>query len=559
MHFNSTKNAPSLTHRVTIFADTTSISRHREILTTGIVAFFVAMTISQLVSPAPNLHDDFGNLLIADTLLHGRFANPVPPAAESIESFHVITNPSYASKFPIGIGATLATGRLIFGTFNAGLWLSAALGSASIVWMLMACFNRKWAWTLGMLVALHPIWQNGWSQEYTHGWLAMAGMAIVLGGVLRLRKLDFTSDKVWRLLTRNGVMIATGAIMLMFSRPFEGALLTSIVSLPVAIKLLQSGSLRVQSFYWASVPALIIFSSGLAIQANINRSITGSAFRMPYQLHEAQYGVAPVFIWQKPHEPTLGHRYPEQIEFHRGWSMDAYKSANSPLGYSQLFSHRLQFIVQNWGTWFAIIPLTVLGLPRERRRFGYLFVAACVAIFAINCIPWIATTYVAPLIPLAIVLVCASLRGWLRVLSVFVHKNSTEGNQPSAPSQRIRLERLVMVLLIAVQCVGLVAATVGRVQAIQSQAPDWATQRLELVERLNRVNGNQLVLVRYELGHSVHREWVFNGADPAHSKIMWARWSEELNESVLSAYPNRKVWILDVAKNDATMLRSMHE
>ncbi|MCY2985178.1 MAG: hypothetical protein NTY15_16255, partial [Planctomycetota bacterium] len=161
---------------------------HWYVLIPGMTGFLIAMAIAWSRWPSPTMHDDFGNLLVASTLLEGRLSNPVPEAWESMETFHVVFQPSYASKYPIGLGFMLAVGKLIFGTFAAGLWLCAGLASASIAWMIAAHFPRRWAMASGMATATHPIWQNGWSQEFTNGWLAVTGTAIVLGGLLRIRR-----------------------------------------------------------------------------------------------------------------------------------------------------------------------------------------------------------------------------------------------------------------------------------------------------------------------------------------------------------------------------------
>jgi len=80
-------------------------------LSPGVVAFFVAALVSLWVPPYPNLHDDFGNLLVADTLWHGRVSNPTPPSHELLQTFHVVVEPTYAAKFPIRYGRGARAGE----------------------------------------------------------------------------------------------------------------------------------------------------------------------------------------------------------------------------------------------------------------------------------------------------------------------------------------------------------------------------------------------------------------------------------------------------------------
>src|SRR5208337_26553 len=54
--------------------------------------------------PTPDLYDEFGHLLVADTLRHFRLANPAHPLHQFFETFFVIQDPSYSSIYPIGQG-----------------------------------------------------------------------------------------------------------------------------------------------------------------------------------------------------------------------------------------------------------------------------------------------------------------------------------------------------------------------------------------------------------------------------------------------------------------------
>src|ERR1700727_1729506 len=71
--------------------------------------------------PAPQVYDEFGHLLVADTLLHFRLANPAHPLRKFFETFFVLQTPSYASIYPPGQGLMLALGRAIFGLPWAGV------------------------------------------------------------------------------------------------------------------------------------------------------------------------------------------------------------------------------------------------------------------------------------------------------------------------------------------------------------------------------------------------------------------------------------------------------
>src|SRR5215472_9458835 len=72
------------------------------------VALRLALLPHQPV-PSPDLYDEFGHLLVADTLRHFRLANPPHPMHRFFETFFVLQEPTYSSIYPIGQGFMLAT------------------------------------------------------------------------------------------------------------------------------------------------------------------------------------------------------------------------------------------------------------------------------------------------------------------------------------------------------------------------------------------------------------------------------------------------------------------
>src|SRR5205814_10513804 len=94
--------------------------------------------------PVPYVTDEFSYLLSADTLAHGRLTNPSPPMSEHFETPHVLVRPTYASKYPIGQGAALAVGQMLFGLPIVGAWLASALACVAIVWALRAVAQPSW-------------------------------------------------------------------------------------------------------------------------------------------------------------------------------------------------------------------------------------------------------------------------------------------------------------------------------------------------------------------------------------------------------------------------------
>jgi len=70
-------------------------------------------------------------------------------------------------------------------------------------------------------------------------------------------------------------------------------------------------------------------------------------------------------------------------------------------------------------------------------------------------------------------------------------------------------------------------------------------QRIGLT--LQSLPGKQLAIVRYSRTlHNIHEEWVYNGADIDHSKIVWAREIPGVScRPLLDYFNDRQVWLVE--------------
>jgi hypothetical protein len=266
--------------------------RSLSVLIVGLLVLASRIALIPLLGiPEPSWHDEFSYLLAADTFAHGRLTNPPHPMAVHFESFHIIQQPTYMSMYPPAQGLALAFGERLGHPWIGQLVVTSLMCSA-LCWMLQGWLPPGWALFGGLLAALRlgilGYWMNGyWSASV----VALAG-ALVVGALPRLRRHGRLRDAIW---------LALGLAILANSRPYEGFILGVAAATELTIWL--SGSRRPQlSIVLTRVvmPLVVILGITAVATGYYYYRVTGSPFRMTYQVNRGVYSQAPYFLWQEP-------------------------------------------------------------------------------------------------------------------------------------------------------------------------------------------------------------------------------------------------------------------
>lgn len=478
--------------------------------------------------PEPIVHDEFGYLLAADTFAHGRLTNPTPPFWEHFETFSILMKPTYQCFAQPGQGMMLALGQFVFGNPFWGVWLSCGLMCAAITWMLQGWLSPEWALLGGFISVLRYGVFGYWANSYWGGAVGAIGGALVLGALPRIKE----SHRI-----RDALLMGLGLAILANTRPFEGF----VFSIPIAVILIAWLIGRKSPSFRVTVPrvvlplTLVLTVAAAGLGYYLSR-VTGSPLRMPYQIERQTYAVAPYMSWQPVRQEPIYH-HAEIRKMYVEEELVGYK-------FLKTFPGFLLKLYMGWSFYFAIalsfpLLMLVVVLPRD---FSFRNLDRSTVIL--------------------LIILAASALGW--VLESFYSPHY------SAPATGLFLALVLIALrevrqwgnrgLFLARSLPLICALSFGARALAAPlhiplheffAPSWYQKpsptfgRAAIESQLTAEPGRQLVLVRYADNHEPFAEWVYNDADIAASKVIWARdMGAAENQRLIQYFEDRKVWLL---------------
>jgi len=515
-----------------------------------------------LHSPVPVVSDEFSHLLLADTLLQGRAANPTHPYWQHFETLQVIQHPHYGSDYFPGHAAVLAAGRAVIGSAWAGVLSECFAFLLILYWALRGWMPARWALAGVALAALRFGIGSYWVNAYHGGFLPAAGGALIMGAFARILRQMWggspdpqtgplagpVAQPVARPggrarvrgpapLAALGLVMGAGLAILITTRPFEGAL----YCLPFLGVLAWKLRANVRGLITMAIPAAAIAGAAVVAMGVYFSHVTGSPFETAYHVNQKAYGWPMGLAWTPP--PKIEFRNIELKNYY-DYELGEREKVDGPIDFVEYLTFRLQ---EYWRFFLGpalTVPLIMIARVWRNgsRRKRMLIWGLSGGVFAILLEGAATPHYLAPATAVIVAIVIECCRHF--------HAKRI----PMVPMLAATMA-LVLGLRIGAQNLGL-----PYTQDLNYQS--WCCKvqgnmnKQRITRALERIPGEHLVFVRTKTDPFNLLQWIYNAANIDAARIVWARDLGPERDAQLAAYfHGRQVWMVDPNVEPAALVK----
>lgn len=349
--------------------------------------------------------------------------------------------------------------------------------------------------------------------------MAALGGALVVGAYPRLagKADEGVHAAAWAL--------ALGAVVLIYTRPFEGGLLLA----PVFLMLIGK---HIGWRDWSAI--LLVAALGAGWLAYYNYRVTGSPTRLPYLEYDRQYPSTPHFnILPLPPPHQFAHL---DFTLMDRWEREAWVHARSPEFIVTRFKNVSEVFDLFLGSSLLLIPVALfwrnLRGTLRLRLLGWCLLSGAVAV---------ATGtqyyhhYAAPLLIVILILTVQAFRH----LRVFEYAGRPIGRF---------LCRAIPAAMFLVAAGHEALHPYSPKTLEESYPPNAYRERLEAA--LMKRTGDHVVFVRYTHYRFPQEEWIYNHADIDNSPVIWAQdMGPQENRRLMEYFKDRSFWLLKPDEN----------
>ncbi|QDV51476.1 ArnT family glycosyltransferase [Gimesia fumaroli] len=236
----------------------------------------------------PAYHDEYSYLFQANTFLAGQTSFPSHPGAPEIfDQVHVLNEGKLASRYFPGTGLWLAP-FVAWGHPYWGYWLAGAITAFFIFWAGRELAGNGVGLLAGLIIALSPgmaIFSNLLLAHHP----TLVGLSLFLWAFLRMQRTRSFRDALLAGLGLSFGMLCRPMTAASFALPFGIWLGIEVIRYYFLRKSEKTTSESMGSVYPLVAGLAIPLGCGLIGLFIYNQSITGSGWKMPYQLYTDIY------------------------------------------------------------------------------------------------------------------------------------------------------------------------------------------------------------------------------------------------------------------------------